>query len=63
MTCLIKKRKIISRVFTGFCVEHLSAAKQDIRNNTGKFLDWVHCQRSVEMNGYDSFTSTKYLCH
>lgn len=54
----MKKREIISRVFTGFCGEHLSIKKQDTKNNTGKFLDWVYCQRFVEINGYDSFTLT-----
>lgn len=45
--------EIISKVL------HLSTTKQDTKNNTGKFLDWVYCHRFVEINGYDSFTPTK----
>lgn len=59
MTCLMKKREIISQLFTGFCGEHVITTKQDTKNNTEKFLDLVYCQRFVEINGYDSFTPTK----
>jgi len=41
MTSWMKKSEIISRVFTGFCREQPSNTKQDTKNNTGKFLDWV----------------------
>lgn len=56
---LMKKREIISQLFTGFCGEHVITTKQDTKNNTEKFLDLVYCQRFVEINGYDSFTPTK----